>query len=283
MNIKKIIAHLGVTVAFFIISCDNSNSHITLADPPPDLKYESVALIDGPLSDYIQVLPGKYLFELKKNEDKFLLGYEGIMKVKFRFLKPLDAKVGMGYNYYGPSLKGKALDEQGAPLNFQLNANTDEDLATYLRRGSGEEWLVLRLSAQGKADSKEEADRMLAGFEKGKKIRFNSEIILEENRKESSSSRANTETTLDKTTSSASSEDCDEFLRGYEEFMNEYIAIMKKYKDDPTDISLINEYTEMLSKAGDWSDKTKGCEDDPAFATRFIEIQMKIAKASTEL
>lgn len=275
---KKIL--LSVFAIFIIstslTSCGNGKT--TLPDPPKDLKYEGVTLIDGPLSGYVEVVPGSYLLELKKNETDFLLGYEGTMKVKLKFIKSIDVKSGSGYNRFGPSLLGKVLDEQGIPLDFELSADSDTDLATYLKRGSGEEWITLNMSAQGTCENAEDAKLQLETFIKGKKIRFNSEIVKEEFDSESP-----TTSTTDSISSEASSSsgDCDEFLADYEVFMVKYIDILKKYKNNPSDTSILSEYTSIMSEASQWSSKTADCANYPNFATKMAEIQMKISNAAS--
>lgn len=281
-KMKKLMTIFGAIfiVSVIMTSCGGGNKEekITLPDPPTDLKYEGVTLIDGPLSEYIEVVPGSYLFEMAKDEDSYSPGYKETMKVKFKFIKSIDVKAGRGYNNYGPSLNGKALDEQGAPLEFELSVSTDKDLATYLKRGSGEEWLTLYVSGQGSISTQEDAVKLLEKYKKGKKIRFNSEIVEEKFDSESSSaSSSNSESNE----VSSSSGDCDEFLDGYEKFMDDYIAILKKYKNDPTDASILSEYTSIMSEATEWSTKTADCAADEKFAAKFTAIQMKIANAAS--
>lgn len=276
---KKIITifSLVLSITTLITSCGGGSKKekekVVLPDPPTDLKYEGVTLIDGPLSKYVEVVPGAYLFELKKNESEFMLGYSGTMKVKFKFIKSINVKEGRGYNDYGPSLLGKALDEQGAPLEFDLSVNTDKDLATYLLRGSGEEWITLNISGQGSCNDLPEAQQQLEKYKKGKKIRFNSEIVEEEFETASSSSSS------DKVSSDNSGGDCDAFLADYEDFMNKYIEVLKKYKDDPTDTGILADYTSLMSEASTWASKTADCASDAKFAAKFAAIQSKIAKA----
>jgi hypothetical protein len=278
---KKIttIFALMLMASSILTSCGSGKEkQITLPDPPTDLKYEGVALVDGPLSGYIEVVPGSYLFEMVKDEDEFNPGYKETMKVKFKFIKSIDVKAGNGYNNFGPSIIGKALDNQGAPLDFELSVSTDKDLATYLKRGSGEEWLTLYVSGQGSIDSEEDAVALLEKYKKGKKIRFNSEIVEEEFDSENSSTGTSNSESGE---ASSSTGDCDEFLEGYEKFMNQYIAVLKKYKNDPTDTSILSEYTSIMTEATEWSAKTKDCATDPKFAAKFTSIQMKIANAAS--
>lgn len=44
-----------------------------------------------------------------------------------------------------------------------------------------------------------------------------------------------------------------EAMVAYESFYSEYCAFMKKYKENPTDMSILSEYTAMASKAVDMS------------------------------
>jgi len=269
-----------ILVFFILTGCTGG---IKLADPPTDLKYDAVPLIDGPLSEYIEAIPGQYLFELEKNEDEYSQRYQGLIKVKFKILKSIDIKAGRGYNYYGPGLEGRVLDEQDAPLEFNLSTSSDKDLATYLLRGSGEEWLVLKLSGQGLINSQSDADKMLDKFKKGKKIRFNSEIIEEKFSSETKSSTDSDKESQIKEGNSELSVDCEEYLKGYEKFMDNYIAIIKKYKANPSDASILTDYTSMLTKAQEWAEKTSDCAADINFAAKFSAIQIKIANAAAEL
>jgi hypothetical protein len=70
-------------------------------------------------------------------------------------------------------------------------------------------------------------------------------------------------------------------LEGYEKFMNDYIEVLKKYKEDPNDAALMGEYTTLMSEASQWASKTGDCSTDPAFAAKFSAIQMKIATAAS--
>ena len=44
-----------------------------------------------------------------------------------------------------------------------------------------------------------------------------------------------------------------EFLDSYEAYMDEYIAFMKKMNDDPTNASLLTEYTKMMVKYNEFA------------------------------
>ena len=79
--------------------------------------------------------------------------------------------------------------------------------------------------------------------------------------------------------SSSSNTDCDEYLDGYEDFMDKYISVLKKYKADPSDMSIMTEYTALASKAQEWAGKTPDCSD-ASFIAKFSEIQMRMANSA---
>lgn len=274
-----------------IVGCGNrSRGKLSLPNPPSNIKYEAVQLIDGPLSEYVEVVPGMYDFEIEKDENDFMSNYKGQLKVKFKFLKSLDVRQGTAYNHYGPSLLGKALDEKGAPLNFKLDLTSDKDLASYLNRGSGEEWLTVRMYGQGLIDSEEDAEKIIQEVSKGKKIRFNSEIVEEKKGSETTNSATDddestedTETESNEDKGTTADGDCEEFLKGYEKFMISYIDIIKKMKDNPADQSVISSYATLVNEATIWAQKSTKCASDARFTARFTEIQMKIANAATGL
>lgn len=78
------------------------------------------------------------------------------------------------------------------------------------------------------------------------------------------------------------SDECLKFLSSYEEFMDDYIALLKKYKQNPSDMSILKEYTEMLGQSTKWAEGNEDCAVNPEFYNKFTEIQMKIANAASE-
>lgn len=49
--------------------------------------------------------------------------------------------------------------------------------------------------------------------------------------------------------------DLKEFLDSYEEFIDEYVDFMKKYYDDPTDLGLLDDYYDIMSKYNAYMNK----------------------------
>jgi len=82
--------------------------------------------------------------------------------------------------------------------------------------------------------------------------------------------------------SSESGSDCEQFMKDYEEFVNSYIKITKKMKANPSDMTIMTEYSEMATKAGEMQTNTSNCTD-AKYATKLLELNNKIAKLATEL
>ena len=53
-----------------------------------------------------------------------------------------------------------------------------------------------------------------------------------------------------------------DFLKEYEAWVDEYIAFMEKYKANPTDLSLMADYIDMMSKMAEWAEKAEDIEDE---------------------
>ena len=80
----------------------------------------------------------------------------------------------------------------------------------------------------------------------------------------------------------SSSQDCDKFIKDYEEFVNSYIAVLKKYKANPTDASIIGEYAQMATKATEMQTGASNCTD-AKYATKLMTLSTKIANAAAGL
>ena len=76
--------------------------------------------------------------------------------------------------------------------------------------------------------------------------------------------------------------DCDKFIKDYEVFVDSYIKILKKYKNNPTDASVMTEYTDIIQKATAMQTNAATCTD-AKYTTKLMELATKMSKAATEL
>ena len=84
------------------------------------------------------------------------------------------------------------------------------------------------------------------------------------------------------------SSDWKQFLDDYEAWVDSYVAFMKKYKENPTDTSLISEYAEFAGDTVEWSEKAKQYEDglkdmSAADAAEYTKRTAEILKKLTEI
>jgi hypothetical protein len=109
---------------------------------------------------------------------------------------------------------------------------------------------------------------------KAKKVKLTSSIEKRDIQASTGSDDASSESSF--------SGDCDQFISDYESFVNDYVSLMKKYKANPTDASLLSEYSSMVSKAADMQKNATSCTD-PKYAAKLAKLAAKVAEASSGL
>lgn len=85
------------------------------------------------------------------------------------------------------------------------------------------------------------------------------------------------------TSSSSGSSDWDELLDSYEQYVDDYIALLKKAKNG--DMSAISEYASVLQDANDLNSKIGRAKSDLSSSqlARYNKISMKLAKAAQQI
>ena len=121
--------------------------------------------------------------------------------------------------------------------------------------------LLFSLTACGGSDNSNDADTQ------------NSEIV----------SQIESEETDDETVSQKDEEvEWKQFIKEYDEWVDDYIALLKKYNDNPTDMTILSDYTEMMSDLTEWSTKadevTEELENSPKAAAEYAAELTKIAE-----
>ena len=75
-------------------------------------------------------------------------------------------------------------------------------------------------------------------------------------------------------------------MDSYEKFFDEYVAIMKKYKENPTDLSILSDYATYMGQYADMMQKLEkwGNEDlNTAETAYYIDVQARITKKLLEV
>ena len=249
---KKALTILGlIVVTIIILVCCSGNDKIVL----------TVVSITGDAKDYMAVVPGTY--EIKKSEGKF--GEELTLSLKFKATNAFDQNK-IGEYTELESLRLQIIDENGSPidLNFSPSGVSDFDKIKSLLKGKvGDEVTVLF-----KSDEMGSTEELLAAvLRNGKGIEVISGDIV----------NLVKEPIIDNT-ASAEGSDCEEFYSYYEAFTNDYLDFIKKYKANPSDPTMISEYTDMATKAAEIQDDMAICTD-PSYAPKFKKLSAKIAHA----
>jgi len=80
--------------------------------------------------------------------------------------------------------------------------------------------------------------------------------------------------------------DWKQFLKDYEKWIDDYIAFLKKYEEDPTNLSLMTEALDLMIKAGEWAERAEeievDLENDPAALKEYNEVLSRILKKLTD-
>lgn len=77
-----------------------------------------------------------------------------------------------------------------------------------------------------------------------------------------------------------------EAMDSYEAFYDEYCDIIKKYSENPSDIKLLSNYTDMLAKAAEMTEKFDAWEDSDLNSvelTYYLDVSSRIAKKLLEV
>ena len=70
----------------------------------------------------------------------------------------------------------------------------------------------------------------------------------------------------------------DELLDGYEDYVDKTIFIMKKMKDDPTDMSVMQDYNDLMISSMEWTEKTTDATSADGFSPDHLQRMMSITE-----
>lgn len=203
------------------------------------------AQVTGDLSDYLQVVDNEY--EIIPSSFNYSFKFKATKSLTEQELK--NKELGLTISL---------LNDNGMPIagtsEIFLSSSSYDKLETLLKNGSGEE--IIQFTTHN-----------FSNFDKSKKF------VVSSTMKDNSSSSGGS-STIEK-----SNVDCDKFIKDYEAFVNSYVKLLKKYKANPTDMTILNEYTEAAQKAAEMEGNAATC-DDPKHAAKFLELANKIAQAA---
>ncbi len=81
-----------------------------------------------------------------------------------------------------------------------------------------------------------------------------------------------------------------QFLKDYEKWVDDYVSFMKRYNANPSDLSLLSEYSKMLADMAEWTEKADKIEleledtsESLEFSAELLRIAAKLAEATAEM
>ena len=106
-----------------------------------------------------------------------------------------------------------------------------------------------------------------------------------ENTENNSSASSEETEPADSDVEETSSTDWESFLDEYEAWVDDYIEIVKKYKNNPTDMSILSDYSAMMTEMADWSTKADGVasELEDASPSELAKYSARLAKIAAKL
>lgn len=251
-----LIAFTAMMITAFY-GCGNKKSAIAKVKPE---KIE----ISGDLADYIQVIDNEY----EITDD-----WGGNLSIKIKAVQAFTEEEMKNKDF---EISASLLDDKSMPVSgvgeFKIEYESKDKLLSLLKKGSGEEVIQLK-ALLGDYKAEEHA-------EKSKMFTVSSSMKEKEQPAVSSSESSDNPTVSDDNTTSST--DCDQFLKEYEAFADSYIKLLKKYKKDPSDASILNEYTESAQKAIEMQNNVTNCTD-AKYASKLTKIATKIANAAADL
>lgn len=87
------------------------------------------------------------------------------------------------------------------------------------------------------------------------------------------------------TTSENSDVEWKKFLKDYEKWVDEYISITKKYKDNPSDMTILSDYTSMMTELTEWYSKVDDMQKEleNASSSELVEYSKELARIAAKL
>jgi hypothetical protein len=288
-----------------LLSCAGNKEAEKIKLPELSLKKELIVQehVLGDLKDYLSIIKSyngeemQYTIEVSKKHvvnDTSQVEYLIKSELSFFLIGSKNISAGVGYNHYGPTLSLDLLDDKGNIIEFNgWNSKIDmvesmEDFSKMLIgqeiETDGSNQISLKFERNYPSymfNDTSELNNFIKDVKRINGVRVNSEIIAE--KQDSKSSNEETSKQSDNSSSSSSSSDCDKFLMGYEKYVDDYIAILKEQKADPTNMKIISKVAKITEESKNWASKMEDCKNDPQFLSKYTELQQKILKSASSL
>ena len=76
-----------------------------------------------------------------------------------------------------------------------------------------------------------------------------------------------------------------QFLKEYEAWVDDYIALLKKYNKNPADMSILSDYMSMMGELTEWQSKTEEVTEElkNASAKELAEYSKELARIAAKI
>ena len=76
---------------------------------------------------------------------------------------------------------------------------------------------------------------------------------------------------------------CDDYIEEYAAWVEKYVETTKKFKENPTDASLIEAFQKLSDEAKQWAVKVQDCLTDKDFKVKYDELSKKVEEAANSI
>ncbi len=268
-----------VVMAIILASCGgkkNSDEKIVLIPETTHIK--------GDLGDYFNVVDKEYTvtddwgdmvtIEVERTDMDYSFDLKGVEPYGTSG-KGVTGHAGFGVEILDED--GNVIAKTAATASGLSGMYSSDDMKEALKLKAGETGTV-RWSFHFDSDKKPAKFRLTSSYEEVDSSNWDSDSSSSDDDDSSSSDDDDSYSN-----SSSGSQDWDELLESYEEYVDKYISYLKKASKG--DMTALSEYPALMQKAQNFSDKMKNAESSMTASqwARYNKITMKMLEAAKEM
>lgn len=191
---------------------------------------------------------------------------------------------GIGSKLPAPiSTLGRVTSDSSSCFRMTVGNTTIDDYNNYVKACEEKGFVVDYTKNEGRYEAKNaEGYRLNTSYLGCNRI----DVMIQIPKQESATTSSETTSTKEETSKDELSKDFKEAMDSYEKFMNEYVAFVKKYKENPSDLSLISDYATYMSKYADFVEDFEKWENEEMNASEtayYIDVQARVSKKLLEV
>lgn len=219
---------------------------------------------------------GEVKLKLNTTEEKTEDGAEYIVSIPLRITSDVACKYGLRFLLTVADEDHSTIKKLGY-LIIKCEYDFDSDYSNYLVSGDVRQDFKVRLTDEEWKAIQEGGKYLVIMSE------TDSDDICSRDGSKTSSSIDTSDNDDDDSYSSSDDEDWDAVLDSYEEYVNDYISLMKKAKNG--DMDALSEYPSILENAQELSEKLQNAEGSMSSSqlSRYVEITNKMTQAAANM